>query len=132
LGALRAAQKAGAQTVLIHFNQNAVHQGPDRPHVVLAPRIGPEVLTGSTRLKAGTATKLILNIITTLTMVRLGKVISNLMVDVHPANYKLRERAVRILQALAGCDAPAARQALEQNAWRIPRAWHRLPRRKVR
>ena len=71
----------------------------------MAPAIGPEVLTGSTRLKAGTATKLILNCITTLAMVRLGKVAGNLMVDVDPKNEKLRDRAMRIVMTLlrGGC-----------------------------
>ena len=87
------------------------------PDLILAPAIGPEVLTGSTRLKAGTATKLILNCITTLAMVRLGKVAGNLMVDLDPKNEKLRARAVRIVQALTGAEAAVARAALERAGW---------------
>ena len=76
--------------------------------------VGPEILTGSTRLKAGTATKLILNIITTLAMVRLGKVLGNLMIDVKASNSKLRDRATRIVQDLRGVDYERARAALDQ------------------
>ena len=89
---------------------------------MIAPAVGPEILTGSTRLKAGTATKLILNIITTLTMVRLGKVVSNLMVDLKPSNDKLRDRAIRIVQELAHCESAAARAALEKNEWTIKKS----------
>ena len=88
----------------------------------MAPAIGPEVLTGSTRLKAGTATKLILNCITTLAMVRLGKVCGNLMVDLDPKNKKLRDRAVRIVQTLTGTKAADARGALERSGWVVKAA----------
>ena len=83
---------------------------------------GPEVLTGSTRLKAGTATKLLLNIVTTLAMVHTGKVMSNLMVDLNPSNAKLRDRAVRLVCQLAGCNATAAREALEASDWVVKQA----------
>ncbi len=116
-GALAAARRRRATTVLIAFNPHLVFARGQRPDVVIAPRIGPELLTGSTRLKAGTATKLILNLLTTLTMVRLGKVVSNLMVDLNPANAKLRERAVRITRELTGADAEAAREALVRKRW---------------
>jgi N-acetylmuramic acid 6-phosphate (MurNAc-6-P) etherase len=94
--------------------------------VVIAPNLGPEVLTGSTRLKAGTATKLVLNLFTTLAMVRLGKVISNLMVDVNPSNTKLRARAIRIVRELTGADEAGARGALEAAAWGVKAALGRL------
>ena len=87
------------------------------------------VLTGSTRLKAGTATKLVLNILTTLAMVRLGKVISNLMVDVVPGNVKLRDRAIRIVQALTGANRAEAEMALKKSAWVIKKSCARLSRR---
>jgi N-acetylmuramic acid 6-phosphate (MurNAc-6-P) etherase len=83
-------------------------------------------LTGSTRLKAGTATKVILNTLTTLAMVRMGKVISNLMVDLNASNRKLRERAVRIVQAVTGAEAAAAQAALEKSNWRVKTACQRL------
>jgi N-acetylmuramic acid 6-phosphate etherase len=130
-GALGAARAAGARTALICFNPNLRFAPGTRPDVVLAPRIGPEVLTGSTRLKAGTATKLLLNMITTLAMVRLGKVVENLMVDVRPSNVKLRDRAVRIVQTLTGATSEAAAAALGQTGWVVKTAVRRLrkPRR---
>ena len=76
---------------------------------------GPEVLTGSTRLKAGTSQKLILNMISTATMVQLGKTYGNLMVDVTPTNVKLIDRAVRIVREATGCDEPEARRALDES-----------------
>jgi N-acetylmuramic acid 6-phosphate (MurNAc-6-P) etherase len=85
-------------------------------------------LTGSTRLKAGTATKLVLNTISTLAMVRIGKVLSNLMVDVVPANAKLRDRAVRITRELTGADHPACEAALIKSGWVIKKAVARLRR----
>ena len=128
-GALHAARAAGARTVLLCFNPHLRFARGMRPDLVLAPVVGPEVLTGSTRLKAGTATKMILNILSTLTMVRLGKVVENLMVDVQPTNAKLRDRAVRIVQTLTGAEAPVARAALERAGWRVKAAVRRLRRR---
>ncbi len=82
-------------------------------HLIVLPT-GPEILTGSTRLKAGTATKLALNTISTALMVRSGKVYGNLMVDVRATNAKLKDRAARIIMALTGCDRPAAFALLER------------------
>jgi N-acetylmuramic acid 6-phosphate etherase len=121
-GALREAKRRGAKTALITFNPNLNLPARDRPNVLICPQIGPEVLTGSTRLKAGTATKLILNLITTIAMVRLGKVISNLMVDLNPSNVKLRDRATRIVATLTGQTTADCRTALEQNGWDVKRA----------
>jgi N-acetylmuramic acid 6-phosphate etherase len=125
-GALRAARQKGAKTVLICFNPHLKIPAGGRPDLVIAPDVGPEVLTGSTRLKAGTATKVILNILTTLAMVRMGKVVSNLMVDLNVSNRKLRERAVRIVQAVTGADALAAHAALEKSKWIVKTACQRL------
>ena len=125
-GALGAARALGATTMLLCFNPNLVFQRATRPTLVIAPKIGPEVLTGSTRLKAGTATKLLLNIFTTLSMVQLGKVVENLMVDVHPTNAKLRARAIRIVQELTGVAPPGAADALQRSDWSIPQALRRL------
>ncbi len=80
----------------------------------ILPLVGPEVLTGSTRLKAGTATKMVLNMLTTGAMVRLGKTYSNLMVDLRASNIKLTERAQRIVAALTDCSAAQARELLER------------------
>jgi len=121
-GALRAAHELGAFTLLLTFNPGLRIAKAYRPDLVIAPNVGPEVLTGSTRLKAGTATKLILNLFTTLSMVRCGKVVENLMVDLNPSNAKLRQRAVWIVQELTGSDQATARQALESVNWEIKRA----------
>jgi N-acetylmuramic acid 6-phosphate etherase len=121
-GALRMARLRRATTVLLCFNPWLDIPKEWRPDVLIAPNLGPELLTGSTRLKAGTATKLILNILTTLAMMHTGKVISNLMVDLRPSNTKLRHRAARIVQQLTGMDAAAARAALIRHGWRIKKA----------
>jgi N-acetylmuramic acid 6-phosphate etherase len=82
--------------------------------VVVAPRVGPEVIAGSTRMKAGLATKMILHTLTTGAMVRVGKVYGNLMVDVRPTNRKLRARAARIVTALTGLTGAASRGLLRR------------------
>ena len=127
-GALGEAKRRGARTVLVCFNPFLEIPRALRPAIIIAPNLGPEVLTGSTRLKAGTATKLLLNLFTTLAMVRLGKVRSNLMVDLKPSNTKLRGRATRVVQELTGADYEAARTALERSGWVIKKAVARLRR----
>jgi N-acetylmuramic acid 6-phosphate etherase len=127
-GALGEAKRRGAKTVLLCFNPAVAITRAERPDVVIAPDTGPEILTGSTRLKAGTATKLVLNLFTTLAMVRLGKVAGNLMVDLNPSNTKLRARAVRIVRELTGAGEAAARAALEQSGWVVKAALRRLER----
>ena len=128
-GGIREAKKRGAKTALLCFNPTLKIPRNNKPHVVINPRIGPELLTGSTRLKSGTATKLILNIITTLAMVKIGKVVGNLMVDLDPSNTKLRDRAVRIVRQLTGTDEPQAREALEKSNWVVKKAIARLAKR---
>lgn len=125
-GAFWEARRRGARRVLICFNPTLRVPRGNSPDLVIAPGVGPEVLTGSTRLKAGTATKLILNMFTTLSMVRLGKVSGNLMIDLNPANVKLRGRAIRIVQALSNRAAPEARRALEESGWVVRKAVERL------
>ena len=124
-GALAMAKKRGAKTALVCFNQN-VKRKAGVPEIILAPAIGPEILTGSTRLKAGTATKLILNSITTLTMVKLGKVTGNLMVDLDPKNEKLRKRAIQIVMTLTGVNSTRAHETLVRSKWVIKRALAKL------
>ncbi len=121
-GALREAKRRRATTILLCFNPFLAIPRALRPRLMIAPNLGPEVLTGSTRLKAGTATKLVLNLITTLAMVRLGKVMSNLMVDMVPSNAKLRDRAVRIVQQLTNRSYEQSEAALRRNRWVIQRA----------
>jgi N-acetylmuramic acid 6-phosphate etherase len=126
-GALAKAHELGATTVLVCFNPAMKEIKPAKgrflPDRVIAPNLGPEVLTGSTRLKAGTATKLLLNLFTTLAMTQTGKVISNLMVDLNPSNVKLRVRAVWIVRELTGCDEATALSALEATGWIVKDAW---------
>ena len=127
-GALREAKRRKATTALVCFNPYLKIPKAYEPTIVIAPNLGPELLTGSTRLKAGTATKLLLNIFSTLAMVKSGKVIGNLMVDLNPANVKLRERAVRIVQELTKVDYASARKALERSGWVVKKAVARLRR----
>ncbi|GGM99883.1 N-acetylmuramic acid 6-phosphate etherase [Terrabacter tumescens] len=110
-GALARAREVGAVTALVTANpaaELAVHAD-----ILLAVRTGPEALTGSTRLKAGTAQKLVLNSFSTAVMIRLGRTWSNLMVDVVATNAKLRGRVLRILREATGADADQARDALD-------------------
>ena len=111
-GALRKDRELGAKTSFM----SCVQPVPSEPSVdvVIRPLTGPEVLTGSTRLKAGTATKLVLNTITTLAMVQLGKVYENLMVDLRASNDKLWDRGARIVATIAGVDRDAAMTLLKQ------------------
>ena len=82
-------------------------------------KTGPEIVAGSTRLKAGTATKVALNIISTGTMVRLGRVRGNLMIDLQPTNKKLRERAIGLVAQLTGCDRESAGSRLARTDWNL-------------
>ena len=125
-GALGASKERGAKTILLCFNPRLEIPRRIRPNLVIAPNVGPEILTGSTRLKSGTATKLILNIFTTVAMVQSGKVIGNLMVDVNPGNVKLRDRAVRIVRELTGVDETTAQESLEKSGWVVKQALRRL------
>ena len=127
-GALIEARRRGAKTIMLAFNPFLEVPPAARPDIVIAPNLGPEMLTGSTRLKAGTATKLILNIFTTLAMVRIGKVMSNLMMDMNPSNIKLRDRAARIVQELRNVDYATAQNALEKSGWVVKAACERLNR----
>lgn len=111
LAALKYAKKKGAKTVAVVCNQNSpLEQAADLAIVI---DVGPEVLSGSTRMKAGTAQKLVLNMISTGAMVRLGHVHGNLMVNVTPRNHKLRERGITILQKSVGIPHKDAAKALK-------------------
>ena len=129
LGALSHAKSLGTKTILLTCNPavaGVVDRGAPQPaaaatniDLVIALAVGPEILTGSTRLKAGTATKAALNIISTGAMVALGKVRGNLMIDLHPNSAKLRDRAVRVVVDLAKCDYESARRKLEAADWNL-------------
>ena len=111
-GALRRAAQRGAKTVFLSCVQEVPNEA--RVDVVIRALTGPEVLTGSTRLKAGTATKLILNQITTISMVQLGKCYENLMVDLRATNTKLWDRGARIVRILTGLERDAAMDLLRK------------------
>jgi N-acetylmuramic acid 6-phosphate etherase len=117
LGALAEAKKRGAQTILLSCNPARPRSLPCDLEIDLAT--GPELLTGSTRLKAGTATKIALNMISTGAMIGLGKVRGNLMIDVHVSNAKLRDRAIRLVAELAKCDEAQAAERLEAHGWNV-------------
>jgi N-acetylmuramic acid 6-phosphate etherase len=112
LGAVQQARGMGAVTIGISCSEGSELSGTvDIPIEVL---VGPEIVTGSTRMKAGTATKLVLNMLTTGVMIRLGYVYGNLMVNVQPKNEKLRDRARRIVRDASGVDDVRAAKLLEQ------------------
>ncbi len=113
LGALEMARAVGARRL-------AVTCDPDSPlaqaaEVAIAPRVGPEVIAGSTRMKGGLAQKMVMHLLSTTVMVRLGRVEGNLMTNLHPASRKLRRRALRIVMSLTGLDESAARSFLEDH-----------------
>jgi N-acetylmuramic acid 6-phosphate etherase len=112
VGALTYARQVGAATVALSCNPGSTIAGI--ADIAISPVVGPEVLAGSTRLKSGTAQKLILNMLTTASMIRIGKSYQNLMVDLNPSNKKLVARAVRIVMQTTGCTAQQARQTLDQ------------------
>ena len=120
LGALEFARKKGVATILLTCNPKRAIRVP--VDVAIDLPTGPEIVTGSTRMKAGTATKLVLNILSTIAMVRLGRVKDNLMINVQASNDKLRARAVRLVQALTRRNAADAQSALETTAWRVTKA----------
>jgi len=131
LGALARAKQLSAKTILLTCNPHCSHRpmagSGDGPQgrgysdldLVITLAVGPEILTGSTRLKAGTATKVALNIISTGAMIALGKVRGNLMVDLHTTSTKLRDRAVRLVAELTECDYSSAREKLEASGWNL-------------
>jgi N-acetylmuramic acid 6-phosphate etherase len=135
IGALRRAQEIGAQTIFMTSNVPiAAGVSPadtsgagtaastENWDLVINLLTGPEIVAGSTRLKAGTATKVALNIISTGVMARLGRVHGNLMIDLQPTNKKLRERAIGLVSQLAGCSRDSARSRLERVDWNLREA----------
>ena len=111
VGALGYARSTGALAIALVCNRDSA--AADAADMAIEVATGPEVLTGSTRLKAGTATKMVLNMLSTAAFVRLNKVYGNLMVDVQATNDKLRARSVRIVAEATGCDTEAAQQLLQ-------------------
>jgi N-acetylmuramic acid 6-phosphate etherase len=120
LGAIAEAERRGAATIGLACN-------PDSPlarqcQIAIVPVVGPEAIAGSSRMKAGTAQKMVLNMLSTATMIRLGKVYENLMVDVRPTNVKLRRRAVQMLQQATDIDEESAQAALKATGYKVKAA----------
>lgn len=120
LGGLQYAKELGAPTAAVVCNPASAMA--DVADTTIEIVTGPEVLTGSTRLRAGTATKLVLNMLSTCAMVKLGKVYGNLMIDVQPTNVKLRQRAVRIVTEITGVDTTTAEALLQEAGWQVKTA----------
>lgn len=112
LGGIDYARRLGAATIGLSCVPGS--QLARRAEIAITPAVGPEVVTGSTRMKAGTATKLVLNMLSTASLVRLGYVYGNLMVNVQPTNVKLRDRAARIIAALTGLPSEEALALLDK------------------
>jgi N-acetylmuramic acid 6-phosphate etherase len=120
LGALEYARRRGAFTVCVTVNRRTPLAR--QADIAIAPDTGPEALAGSTRLKAGTAQKLVLNLLSTASMVRFGRVYENWMVCVALSNRKLRRRGERILEEAAGVNTSAAQHALRRAGYNLPAA----------
>lgn len=120
LGAIDFARRRGAVTVGVTSNQHSPLAR--RARISIAPDTGPEAITGSTRLKAGTAQKLVLNLLSTAAMARMGRVYDNWMVHVALTNEKLRQRGTRVLEEAAGISALAGKRALRQAKYDLPAA----------
>ncbi|MBM7566844.1 N-acetylmuramic acid 6-phosphate etherase [Paenibacillus sacheonensis] len=112
IAGLKRASELGAATIgVVHNKHSKLEAVCD---VCIAPVVGPEVIMGSTRMKSGTATKLVLNMLSTCTMVKLGKTYNNLMVDLKASNMKLNDRSIRIIQTATGEDAETAEKFLKR------------------
>lgn len=119
-GALKQARKIGAATIFITCAPEAVAHIP--AEIIINPVVGAEVVTGSTRMKAGTATKLVLNTLTTGAMIKLGKVYGNLMVDLKATNEKLRDRSLRIVMEITNISRLRAKRLLEDAQGKVKAA----------
>ena len=113
IGALKYAKEIGAASIALSCNLNS--ELSKYADIAIEVDTGAEILAGSTRLKAGTAQKLVLNMISTVSMIKLGKTYGNLMVDLQVSNIKLRDRAIRIIQAATNCDVKKAKDALQES-----------------
>lgn len=117
VGALEEAKRIGATTVGISSNPDT--KILNTVHVPILTDTGAEVLTGSTRLKAGTAQKIVLNTLTTCAMTKTGKVYENMMINLAPSNEKLKKRVIRIVTEILSCDEEKATELLSENSWSI-------------
>lgn len=120
IGAVKRAKHLGAKTLYVttnprsRFDEEPYHTLRDALDIAICPEVGPEVIMGSTRMKSGTAQKLVLNMITTTAMVRLGKVYENMMIDLQMTNLKLKERAKRVVMTITGVGYEQAADVLDQ------------------
>jgi N-acetylmuramic acid 6-phosphate etherase len=119
-GGLTRARKAGAKIIFVTCWPGSELQ--NFVDLIIAPAVGPEIIAGSTRLKAGTATKLVLNMLTTVSMIKWGKTYGNLMVDVRTGSEKLKDRAKRILGVVTGLEPDAAEALLKRARWNVKAA----------
>ena len=119
-GALTGGRKKGARIIFVTCWPGTELQ--NYVDLIIAPAVGPEVIAGSTRLKAGTATKMVLNMLTTIAMIRVGKTYGNLMVDVKTGSEKLKDRARRIVAMVTGIDPEEAGRLLQRAKWNVKAA----------
>ncbi len=125
VGAVKRAKERGAATIYVTTNPRARLESAEFAElaaaidVAICPEVGPEVIMGSTRMKSGTAQKLVLNMITTTAMIRLGKVYENMMIDLQMTNQKLRERAKRVVMTITGVSYEEAADYLERANWHV-------------
>jgi len=119
-GALTGGRKKGARIIFVTCWPGTELQ--NFVDLIIAPAVGPEVIAGSTRLKAGTATKMVLNMLTTISMIRVGKTYGNLMVDVKTGSEKLKDRARRIVAIVTGTDPEEAGELLQKAKWNVKAA----------
>jgi N-acetylmuramic acid 6-phosphate etherase len=128
VGAVKRAKERGATTLFVTTNPRSRFNSPefaDLAHsvdVAICPEVGPEVIMGSTRMKSGTAEKLVLNMISTTAMIRLGKVYENMMIDLQMTNQKLRERAKRVVMIVTGANYDEAARVLGLADWHVKTA----------
>ena len=120
VGGILYAKSVGAETVSVTNNENT-YLG-DKADINICADTGPEVITGSTRMKAGTAQKIILNMISTTAMIKCGCVYQNLMINLKPTNKKLKARMIGIVQEILSCSKETATEKLENNGWNIKAA----------
>ena len=117
LGVLAQAEKVGCKTIALTCNHKAAIL--EEVGLGICVEVGPEVIAGSSRMKAGTAQKMVLNMLTTGSMIKIGKTYENFMIDLMPTNEKLKDRAIRIVAELAGVNASTALKTLLECGWSV-------------
>ena len=120
LGVLAQAEENGCKTIALTCNHNAAIL-EEAGHGICV-EVGPEVIAGSSRMKAGTAQKMVLNMLTTGAMIKIGKTYENFMIDLMPTNEKLKDRAIRIVSEIAGVKASTALETLMNSDWKVKTA----------